>query len=91
MALVCSLLLFEYLYLSGMWFGLAPRTDTEKAFVNKEIGVCAPNMIIILGLISTQGGGLYDHIVSMRIFTLIVNKMFIGTHKIMRKVATTLI
>ena len=43
----------------------------------KEIGLCIQNMIIILGLISQhiylrEGGIIYDHLMSMRIFTLII-------------------
>ena len=35
---------FEYLYLSGMWLGVAPRTDIENTYV-EEIGLHFKNMI----------------------------------------------
>ena len=46
----------------------------------EEIGLCAQNLITILGSmvnISLGEGELYDHLMSRRIFTLIMNKIFI--------------
>ena len=48
-----------HLYLSGLWLGLAPRMATKKTFFYKEIGLCAQNMIIILGLVVNIIGGTY--------------------------------
>jgi hypothetical protein len=38
-----------------------------------------------------MGGGLYDHLMSMRIFTLIINEMFIQALEFTKKVSMTLI
>jgi hypothetical protein len=37
------LILIEHLYWSGMWFGVAPKTDTKKRCVLKESG-CVLNI-----------------------------------------------
>ena len=42
----------------------------------KEIGLYAQNMIIILSSIANIIGGLYDHLMSTRIFTFLMNKIF---------------
>ena len=31
------LLLIKYLYLSGMWFGVAPKKNTKKTYVLKSL------------------------------------------------------
>ena len=67
------------------WYvGVAPRTNFEKTCL-KESELHAQNMIIILGSIVNIMGDLYDHLMSMRIFTLMMNKIFIGAPKVMRK------
>ena len=44
----------------------------------KEIGPHAQNMLTILGsIVNIILGDLYDHLMSMRIFTLMMNKIFI--------------
>ena len=48
-------------------------------------------MITILGSIVNIVGGVYDHLMSMRIFTLVMNEIFIRAVKFLRKLATTLI
>ena len=42
--------LLKDLYLSGIWIGVAPRTDTKNT-CSKEIGLHARDMIIVLGSI----------------------------------------
>ena len=62
-----------HLYLSGVWLGVDLRMDTTK-----EIGVSAQNMLNHSRLNSQHNwGGLYDHSMSMRIFTVIVKMIFI--------------
>ena len=41
-----------------MWSGVAPKVETKEMCV-KEIGLCAQNMIIILGSIFNIIGGTY--------------------------------
>ena len=62
------------LYLGGMWFGVATRTDIKNMSL-KDIGLHAQNMITfvisIVNIIFFLGGGgegLYGHLMSMRIF-----------------------
>jgi hypothetical protein len=51
-----------------------------------KIGLHAQNMNTILGsIVNVIGVDLYDHLMSTRIFTLIMNKIFRGAPKIMRK------
>ena len=50
-------LISDVLYSSGMWLDLAPRTDTKKTCVKKEIGLRAQNMITILSSIVNLIGG----------------------------------
>ena len=58
----------------------------------EEIELLAQSVLTNLGLIfNISGEDLYGHFMSMRIFTLIMNKIFIRALKVMRKVATTLI
>ena len=46
----------------------------------KEIGFHVQNMLTILGsIINIFGGDLEDHLMSKRIFTLMMNKMFISS------------
>ena len=57
------------------WYGVSvtPRTDTKNTCL-KETRLRVQNMITILGPIF---GDLYDHLMSTRIFNLIMNKIFI--------------
>ena len=49
-----------------VWWG--SRIDTKKTCI-KDIGLCAQNMITILGLmVKIVVGNLYDHLMSTRIF-----------------------
>ena len=60
-----------------MWLGVSPRTDTKKTFVLKEIIVLsAQNMITMLtSLVHIIGETcLHDHLLSMRVFMLIMRK-----------------
>ena len=43
-----------------MWFGVTPRTTTEKTYVRKEIGLRAQNTITILDPIvnAIEGGAI---------------------------------
>ena len=76
------LLLFVIrLCLSSMWYGVASRKDTRSTCL-KEIGLCAQNMITIIGLHSQRnlrggGGDLSDHLNVHGILCLITNKIFI--------------
>jgi hypothetical protein len=45
------------------------------------------NVLWVGGRGPPPGVGLYDHLVRTIIFTLIINKMFVPTPKIMRKIA----
>ena len=73
------------------------RCDFENGFQKdiclKEIGLCAQNMLTFLGsIVNIIDGDLYDHLyMSMKIFTLIMDKIFIRALKSIRKVATALI
>ena len=64
--------------MSAAWLGMVPRTNTKNTCL-EEIRLCAQNMIAILRFNSQHnwGGGLYDHSMSRRIFTLIMIKIFI--------------
>jgi hypothetical protein len=53
------------------------KKDTIKIMCLKDIGVRAQYLLTILGPIINIIGDLHDHIVSSRIFTLIMNKIFI--------------
>ena len=75
------------------------HSKNASQIVFKEIELCAQNMITILGSIVNLfvvgwggGNGLYehknDHLTSTKIFTLLMNGIFIQALKIMRKVAT---
>ena len=58
-ALIQLLFLLGPLYLSGMWLGVFPRTDTQKRCVFKRLKLQAQNMILILGSIVNIIGGTY--------------------------------
>ena len=56
---------------------------------SKEIGRCAQNMLVILGsMINKYWGDPDDHLMSMRMFNLLMNKIIMGPPKIMRQMAT---
>ena len=58
-----------------MWFGMAPKTDKKKKHV---LEMCAQNIITIIGSrVNIIVGTLYDHLMSTRVFTLIMSKIFI--------------
>ena len=67
----------------------------QKDICLKEAGLRAHNMITVLNSIINinffGGGYTYDHLISTRIFTSIMNKTFIWALKIMKKVAMALI
>ena len=62
-----------------MWFVVVPRTDIEKIYVLKGLlELCAQNMITTLNSrVNIIGENLYDHVMSTRSFTLIMNEIFI--------------
>ena len=75
MGLKWLLIFIGHLYLSGMWFGVAPRTGTKKKCL-KEIGLRAPNMITILGSIANIFGGTYmTSLQARKSYTLMMNKI----------------
>lgn len=75
MGLKWLLILIGHLYLSAMWFGMAPRTGTKTKCL-KEIGLCAPNMITILGSIVNIFGGTYmTSLQARKSYTLMMNKI----------------
>jgi hypothetical protein len=61
-----------------MWFGVAPRAYTKRTRF-QNIGLCAQKMITILDLLIN----IFGHcLTSMRIFSLVMNKMFIRAPKL---------
>ena len=59
---------------------------------SKQIGLQAQVILIDSTLNGPHNlGDLYDHFMSTRFFTLIMNKRFIGTPKTMRQMATGMI
>ena len=74
---VTSLISNGHLYLSGMWFGVAPRTDTKMTCVHG--GHHVQNMITILGsAVDIIEDNMYEHSMSsMRSVTSIMNMVFI--------------
>ena len=76
---ISVLFLLGRLYLSG-WCG--SKNGHQKDMFLNEVGTCAQNMITILSSIvnmigGRRGGDLYHHVMSMRIFALLMNKIFI--------------
>ena len=53
------------------------KNGHQKDMCLKEIELCVQNMLTIIGSIIDMIGGLYDHLMSKRMFTLIMNKIFI--------------
>ena len=75
---------YGHLYLSGMWVGVDLRIGIKKGLFKRDWTTCSkyasrsrPN--------SQLGGGLYDHWMSTRIFTLIIIKVLIWTPKLWSK------
>ena len=61
----------------------------QKAMCLKEIGLRAYKLVTILdSVVNIIGTTYYDHLLRMRIFTLIMNKIFIRAPKIMRQIAS---
>ena len=54
----------------------------------KEIGLRARNLLTILGsIVNNNSQDLHGHLMSSRMFTLIMNKVFVWAPEIMRKMA----
>ena len=76
------------LYLSTMWFGVDPITDTNMCL--EDIGLNVKKYDYQYRFNSQHDcGDLYDHSMGTEIFTLTMNKIFTRAPEIMRKVATT--
>lgn len=69
----------QELLLNGVWLGLDVRTHTQKMCF-QEIGLCAQNVLAILHSIVRHycWGDLYDQLMSTRIATLMMNKIFMS-------------
>ena len=89
MCFIWLLILDRYLYLSGMSFGVAPKMNTKMACIQKRSDCFLIYDNHIRFDSQHNWGNLYDHLMSMRVFILIMIKIFIWAPKIMRKVATT--
>ena len=64
-------ILIRHLYLSGVWLLWVQNGHQNDS------GLCAQNMVIILGSKAQRNWGkLYDRLMSMGMFTLILNKLF---------------
>ena len=63
-------------YLDGMWLGLDLRINTKKTRVNKEWTTCSNATHCRLKSQHGQGN-MYDHLTCTRIFTLIMDDLFI--------------
>ena len=72
------LLLIGHLYLSGMWFRAVPRMDvTDTCFTGNKVACSKYDNYFKFNSQHNSGkGGLYDHLMSTRIITLIMNKFF---------------
>jgi hypothetical protein len=57
-------------YLSGVWLGDGLRTDTKGHMFKRDWTSC------LKFVNHSNWGGIYDHLMSVRIFTAIMNKMF---------------
>ena len=85
-------------FLSGMWLDVDVRTDTKKASsVQKRLDYeLKINHSRLIGHQHNWWGwrgwrGLYDHMISTRIFTFTLNEIFMWAPKIMRQMATATI
>ena len=73
------LFLIKQLYLSDVWQLVRCDFKHWKDVCLEEIGLCAQNMITILDpIVNLYGGDLYEHLMSIGIFTLIMNKVFLS-------------
>ena len=70
-----------------MWFGVAPRMYFKKSCVWKELFACSTYDNCFKFNSQHNWGDLYDHLMRARVFTLIMNKIFIRDPKMMRKLA----
>ena len=87
-----SLFLIRHLQLSGVWVWIQERRPKSIIYF-KEIGLHAQNMLTILGSIihiwkMARIWNLYENLMSSRISTLRMNKIFIWAPKIMLKMVT---
>lgn len=74
-----------FLNLNGLWFRSRCKNTHQKDFCLKEIGQCAQNVVSVLASIVNIIGGTYVTIlITLRIFTLTLNKTFIQALKITR-------
>ena len=77
-------------FLSGMWLAWLQEQIPKDMHV-KEIRLHAENVLTILAsIINIVGRDLYGHFTITKIFTLIMNKIFLWAPKIMRKVTMAL-
>ena len=67
-----------------MWFGVAPRTDINKNGYQKDMCSIEIGLYDNHSKLNSQHNrrGLFDHLMSTRIFTLIMRKNFIRALKI---------
>ena len=68
-----------------MWFGVAPKTDTNNTCLEKRLGPCPQKMIIILNSIVNLN--MCDHLMSTGTFSLITHKILHISSKMMREKA----
>ena len=75
-----------------MWLGEAPITkSTENMHLSKRhCNLCSTHVNHSRLTSQHSQGDLYDHIISSRIFTLILNKIITQAPKTMKNAATTL-
>ena len=74
--LIRSLLLIGHLYLSAMWMGVDPKADT-KDVSKRDWTMCSKYDNSSRFNSQHNWGDLYDLVINMRVFTLIMNKIFI--------------
>ena len=74
----CVLVLIVHLCLSGMWLEVLPRIDTkETCFFLRDWTTCSKYGYCSKVKIQDDRRDLSDHLISMRIFTSIVNRIFL--------------
>jgi hypothetical protein len=70
--------LLGQLYMSDTWFDVAPTMVTKNTCIREELGcMCSKCDNHYRPIFNIMGRDLYDHTVSTRIFTLIINIIFI--------------
>jgi hypothetical protein len=72
--LIRLLFLLGHLYLSGMWFGVDPRTNINMTCVYKQLNYVFKILLTILSsILNIIGGegGLHEHLMNTKIFTLV--------------------